>query len=110
MAYWVIRTLNFDLKAFRERKFQQLNELDELWLEAYENSRIYIERAEKWHDKHIMTKRFGKGDMVLLLNSRLRLFSGKLKSRWSGPFIITKVQPSGVVKVWSESTRAFTVN
>jgi len=59
----------------------QLNELDELWLEAYENSRIYKDRTKKWHDKHIVTKRFDKGDMVLLFNSRLRLFSGKLKSR-----------------------------
>ena len=27
-AYWAIRTLNFDLKAVRERIFLQLNELD----------------------------------------------------------------------------------
>jgi len=49
-------------------------------LEAYENSYIYKEQTKKWHDKDIMTKRFEKGDMVLLFNSRLRLFPSKLKS------------------------------
>jgi len=39
-AYWTIRTLNFDLKAVGERRFLQLNELDELRLEAHENSRV----------------------------------------------------------------------
>ena len=57
-----------------------------------------------------MKKRFKKGDMVLLFNSRLRLFPGKLKSRWSGPFQVTKVQPNGAIEVWSDSTNAFTVN
>jgi len=56
----------------------QLNELNELRLEAYESSCIYKERTKKWYDKHIMKKRFEKGDMVLLFNLRLRLFSGKL--------------------------------
>ena len=110
MAYWAIRTLNFDLKADGEQRFLQLNELNELRLEAYENSCIYKERTKKWHGKHIMTKCFGKGDIVLLFNSRLRLLLGKLKSIWLGQFTITKVQPSGVVETWSESTGAFTVN
>ena len=88
-AYWAIRTLNFNLKAVAERRFLQLNERDELRLEDYENSHIYKEQTKKWHDKHIVTKRFEKGDIVLRFNSRLRLFPGKLKSRWSGPFTIT---------------------
>ena len=79
-AYWAIKTLNFDLKAAGEWRFLQLSELDELKLEAYESSHIYKEQTKKWHDKHIMNKRFKKGDMVLLFNSRLRLFPGKLKS------------------------------
>jgi len=48
--------------------------------------------------------------MVLLFNSRLKLFPGKLRSQWSGPFQVAKVLPNGAVEVWSESTRTFTVN
>jgi len=97
-AYWAIKTLYFDLKATGEQRFLQLSELDKLRLEAYESSHLYKERTKKWHDKYIMKKRFKKGDMVLLFNSKLRLFPGKLKSRWSGPFKITKVQPNGAVE------------
>ena len=46
-AYWAIRILNFDLKMVGEQRFLQLNELDELRLEAYENSRIYKEQTKK---------------------------------------------------------------
>jgi len=78
-AYWATSILNFDLKAMRGWRFLQLNEPDELGLEAYEISCIYKEQTKKWHDKHVMKKRFEKDDMVLLFNSRLRLFPGKLK-------------------------------
>ena len=109
-AYWAIMTLNFDLKAAGEQRFLQLNGLGELMLEAYGSSYIYKGRTKKWHNKHIMKRRFEKDDKILLFNSRLRLFPGRRKSRWSGPFKITKVQPNGIVKIWSESTNAFTFN
>ena len=109
-AYWAIRTLNFDLKTAGEKRALQLNELDELRLEAYESARLYKERTKVWHDKHILKREFKDGDMVLLFNSRLRLFSGKLKSKWSGPFKVTKVLSSGAVEIWSESSGSFTVN
>jgi len=80
-AYWAIRTLNFDLKLAGEKRFLQLCELNELRLEVYESSRIYKERAKKWHDKHLTKKRFEECDMVLLFNAGLKLFSGKLRSR-----------------------------
>ena len=50
------------------------------------------------------------GDVVLLFNSRLRLFPGKLKSRWSGPYEITKVFPSGAIEIKGRNTDPFTVN
>ena len=43
-------------------------------MEAYESSHIYKERARKWHDKNLVKKRIEEGDMVLLFNSRLKLF------------------------------------
>ena len=79
-------------------------------MQAYDNFQVYKERTKKWHDKHLVKKRFEEGDMVLLFNSRLKLFPGKLLSRWSGPFQVTKALPNGVVEVWSESTSTFKVN
>nr|GEU60873.1 pyruvate dehydrogenase (acetyl-transferring) kinase, mitochondrial [Tanacetum cinerariifolium] len=59
---------------------------------AYENSLIYKERTKKLHDSKIKNRIFNVGDQVLLFNSRLKIFSGKLKTRWSGPFTITQEQ------------------
>ena len=37
------------------------------------------------------------GQKVLLYNSRLGLMSGKLRSKWIGPFVVTNVFPYGTV-------------
>jgi len=102
--------LNFDLKVAKEKRLLQLCELDELRLEVYESSHIYKEKAKKWHDKYLLKKRFEESDIVLLLNSRLKQFPGKLRSWWSGPFQVAKVLLNGAVEVWSESTGTFTAN
>ena len=65
---------------------------------------------KKWHDKHILKKDFQIGDLVLLFNCRLRLFPGKLRSRWSDPFQVRKVYPYGAVEFFSEKTWPFKVN
>ncbi|XP_020963533.1 uncharacterized protein LOC110265099 [Arachis ipaensis] len=78
-AYWATKFLNFDAKAARERRLLQLNELDEFRNSAYENAKIYKENTKKWHDKKIATRVFEPGQKVLLFNSRLKLFPGKLK-------------------------------
>jgi len=109
-AYLFIKTLYFDLKVTGEKRLLQLCELEELRLEGYESSQIYKERDKKWHDKYLIKKRFEEGDMVLLFNSRLKLFPEKLRSRWSGPFQVAKVLPNGKVQVRSESTRTLIVN
>ncbi|GKF58190.1 hypothetical protein Tco_0171727, partial [Tanacetum coccineum] len=63
----------------------QLNELSELHDQAYENSLIYKEKTKKLHDSKIKNRIFNIGDQVLLFNSRLKIFSGKLKSRCQRP-------------------------
>ena len=98
-AFQATKFLNFDLQKAIEKRLLQLNKLEEFRLNSYENAKIYKERTKRWHDKHIIKKEFKEGDHVLLFNSRLKLFSGKLKSRWSGPFIVKKVYPHGVVEV-----------
>ena len=93
-----------------EKRLLQLNELDEFRNEAYENARIYKEMTKSWHDKHITRKEFEAGQQVLLFNSRLKLFPGKLKSRWSGPFTVIKVFPHGGAEVTHPEKVTFTVN
>nr|GFB31960.1 reverse transcriptase domain-containing protein [Tanacetum cinerariifolium] len=88
----------------------QLNELSELRDQAYENSLIYKERTKKLHDAKIKNRIFNVGDQVLLFNSRLKIFSGKLKSRWSGPFIISEIYPYGTAKLTHSDGSNFKVN
>ncbi|GJV03205.1 hypothetical protein Tco_1336774 [Tanacetum coccineum] len=88
----------------------QLNELNELRDHAYENSLIYKEKTKRIHDSKIKNRVFNVGDRVLLFNSRLKIFSGKLKSRWSGPFTITQVFPYGTVELSQANGPNFKVN
>nr|GFA70972.1 hypothetical protein [Tanacetum cinerariifolium] len=98
-AYWALKHANFDLKTVGDHRKLQLNELNELRDQACENSLIYKERTKKLHDDKIKNRIFNIGDQVLLFNSRLKIFSGKLKSRWSGPFTISEIYPYGTAKL-----------
>ena len=94
--------MNLDCdKAGEERKLQ-LCELEEFRLEAYESSRLYKEKTKLIHDKMIVHKDLRVGMQVLVFNSRLKLFPGKLRSRWFGPFKVTQVFPHGAVEVQNE--------
>ncbi|KAL4334445.1 hypothetical protein GQ457_07G008210 [Hibiscus cannabinus] len=82
-AFWAIKKLNMDAQLAGEKRLLELNELEEFRLQAYE----------------------------ILYNSRLKLFPGKLKSRWSGPFLVHKVYPYGVVEIKKgEDVNIFKVN
>ncbi|KAL5538359.1 hypothetical protein UlMin_045707 [Ulmus minor] len=109
-SYWATKLLNFDLQAAGEKRLLQMNEMEEFRNNAYENAKIYKEKTKKWHDKHIQKRDFEEGQQVLLFNSRLKLFPGKLRSRWSGPFTVNKVLPSGAIEVKHSSKGTFTVN
>lgn len=87
-----------------------MNELDEIRLWSYESTRIYKEHTMKWHESHITRKEFNKGNHILLFNSRPKLFPGKLRIRWSGPFRVQKVLPYGAFEMWNEGIRSFKVN
>ena len=77
-ALWAIKKLNFDFQSPKEERLPQLNELEELRNEVYDNSRIYKDKTKKLHDQWIMSREFKIRDQVLLFNSRLKLFPGKL--------------------------------
>ena len=110
-AYWAITKLNMDTQIAGEKRMLQLNELEEFHLQAYENAKLYKEKTKKWHDSKILPRSFEAGQQVLLFNSRLKLFPGKLKSRWSGPFKISEVFPRAAVELIEENSgRKFKVN
>nr|GEW10795.1 reverse transcriptase domain-containing protein [Tanacetum cinerariifolium] len=92
-----VKVLNHRLKRILERT-------------AYENSVIYKERTKKQHDSKMKNRIFNIGDQVLLFNSRLKIFSGKQKTRWSGPFTNTQVFPYGTVELSQPNGLNFKVN
>ncbi|GJT39555.1 reverse transcriptase domain-containing protein [Tanacetum coccineum] len=96
-AYWALKHCNFDLKTAGDYRKVQMNELNELRDQAYEKYLIYKEKTKKIHDSKVKNRVFNIGDRVLLFNSRLKIFSGKLKTRWTGPFIITQVFLYGTI-------------
>nr|GFB72247.1 hypothetical protein [Tanacetum cinerariifolium] len=105
-----LKNVNFDLKTAGDHQKLQLNELSKLRDQAYENSVIYKEKIKKLHDSKIKNRIFNVGDQVLLFNSRLKIFSGKLKTRWSGPFTITRVFPYGTIELSQPDGSNFKVN
>ena len=109
-AFWATRAINLESQAAGEKRILDLHELEEIQQQAYENARIYKERTRRVHDNRIMRREFKEGDLVLLFNSRLRLFPGKLKSRWSGPLVVKKVYPFGAVDIAGKNGVVFKVN
>ena len=92
----------------------QLLELEEMRLNAYESSRLYKEKVKAYHDKKLLKKDFRPNQQVMLFNSRLKFFPGKLKSKWFGPFTIKEVKPYGAMELFDPHSetpdRSWTVN
>jgi hypothetical protein len=82
----------------------------EIQNDAYENARIYKEKTNSLHDRMITRKEFHVGDKVLY-HSRLKLFPGKLRAYWIGPFVVSNVFPYGAVEITSlETNKVLKVN
>nr|GEY63884.1 reverse transcriptase domain-containing protein [Tanacetum cinerariifolium] len=109
-AFWALKHANFDLKTAGDHQKLQLNKLSELRDQVYKNSLIYKERTKKLHDAKIKNRIFNVGNQVLLFNSRLKIFLGKLKSRWSGSFTISEVYPYETAKLTHSDGFNFKVN
>ncbi|KAH0634861.1 hypothetical protein KY284_037647 [Solanum tuberosum] len=106
-AMWAMKKLNLDWGTTADQRMNDLNMLDEFHLKAYESSALHKENMKRYHDQRIEKREFVVGDLVLLFNSRLRLFPGKLKSKWTGPFLLTKVLPHGAVELENRSKPFF---
>ncbi|XP_075475700.1 uncharacterized protein LOC142509764 [Primulina tabacum] len=88
-AYWATKALNFNFTDAGEQRLLYLDHLEEFQTLAYDLALSYKEKTKRAHDRRIIEREFKEGGNLLLYNSRLRLFHRKLKSRWSGPFVIS---------------------
>ena len=110
-VWWAIRNLNMDMNRAGLKRMLGIDELEELRNDAYLNSKIAKDRQKKWHDQLITRKTFNQGDQVLLYDSKLHLFPGKLKSRWTSPFITHQAYLNGLVDLINpKDKRVFKVN
>eukprot|EP00257_Ricinus_communis_P019699 XP_015578761.1 uncharacterized protein LOC107261760 [Ricinus communis] len=110
-ALWALKSCNFSVDYVGKESQWQLDELEEWRQQAYDNSLIYKARTNKWHDQRLKgSKEFKFGDRVLLYGSHLRLFPGKVKSRWLGSFVVKQVFPYGTVELHHPEKGDFKVN
>ena len=110
-ALWALKFLNFNTVLAGEKRKDQLLELEELRNNAYHSNRIYKDKVKVYHDRKVRPKEFHVGQMVLLFNSRLKLFPGKLKSKWSGPFVVKEIKEFGAVVIEDlQKKESWTVN
>ncbi|XP_026400374.1 uncharacterized protein LOC113296277 [Papaver somniferum] len=110
-AFWAIKQCIIEMDGAGEHRKLQLSELEEIRNAVYESSRIYKEKTKAFHDNMISRKRFTVGQKVLLFDTHLRLFPGKLRSRWKGPYVITNIFSHGAVEIQDlTSGNGFKVN
>ncbi|XP_076910018.1 uncharacterized protein LOC143567499 [Bidens hawaiensis] len=99
-SYWSLKTVNVDLTEAAVKRYFQIHELEEFRDAAYSQSLNIKVKTKVLHDRRFKGgKEFKKGDKVLLFNSRLKLFVGKLRSKWTGPYLVKEVFPYGVVEL-----------
>ncbi|XP_074300377.1 uncharacterized protein LOC141631634 [Silene latifolia] len=87
-----------------ESRKLELQELEEIRNDSYENAAIYKEKMRLLHDKMISRKEFTVGQKVLLFQSRFKLFPNKLRSHWVGPYVVTDVAFHGAIEIRSLAT------
>ncbi|XP_076959912.1 uncharacterized protein LOC143636123 [Bidens hawaiensis] len=98
-AFWAIKNVNAGYKEAGELRKLKLNEIEEIRDEAYECASSYKDQLKKVHDTKLRKRTFEVGQKVWLYNSRIKLFPGNLKSKWMGPYSITRVGRFGDVKI-----------
>ncbi|XP_070036425.1 uncharacterized protein [Nicotiana tomentosiformis] len=109
-AMWALKKLNLEWDVAANLRVEQLNKLDEFRFYAYSSSSLYKDKMKYLHDMYIRNKEFKEGDLVLLFNSRLRMFSEKLKSKWSGPLEVVHVTPFGALDLKNKNGKIFRFN
>ncbi|XP_019420702.1 PREDICTED: uncharacterized protein LOC109330887 [Lupinus angustifolius] len=105
-AFWAFKFFNLDPKATSDKRKLQLQHLEEMMLTVYESSKLYKEKVKLYHDRKLHQKDFRVGQSVLLFNYRMKLFLGKLRSKWSRPFLIKEVKSHGAIKLQDPASQS----
>ncbi|XP_019420643.1 PREDICTED: uncharacterized protein LOC109330821 [Lupinus angustifolius] len=110
-AVWALKFFNLDPEAASDQMKLQLQHLEEMMLIAYESSKLYKEKVKLYHDWKLRQKDFRVGQNVMLFNSQMKLFLGKLRTKWSRPFLIKEVISHGAIELQDPtSQRSCVVN
>ena len=87
-----------DTNTVQERLAQLLALEEDRFITGF-HQKVQKAREKAWHDRHIKSKTFQIGDLVLLYDSRFIKFPGKFKTHWLGPYQIQQVTEGGVVQL-----------
>ncbi|GJZ19222.1 reverse transcriptase domain-containing protein [Tanacetum coccineum] len=79
-AYWALKHCNFDLKTAGDHRKVQMNELNELRDQAYENSLIYKEKTKKIHDSKIKNRVFNVSGTSSSRSILIKIFLGQAQN------------------------------
>jgi len=110
-ARWAINEMNLNIDQAGEYRKLEIQELEEIRNESYESAWLEKLKLKERHDKKLIPKNLERGLLALLFNSRAKLFPGKLKSKWSGPYVISDVNEFGAVTLYDMKTKqTFQVN
>ena len=91
--------MNFDSDQVGAKRKYDLNELEAYRNVSYECLCNAREKHKFYHDKLILQREFKQGKKMLLYDSKLHIFLGKLKSRWNDPYVVKEVFPYGIVTI-----------
>ena len=82
-----------------QKIFLQLIQLEEDWFVIGYNRNVNKERKKAWNDRHIKYTQFKIGDLVLLYDNKFLKHLGKIRTHWSGPYVVEYVTDGGAIKL-----------
>nr|GEU54339.1 hypothetical protein [Tanacetum cinerariifolium] len=80
------------------------------WPSIYHDAHEMIKTCDIFQRQGKISQRDKMPQKILLFNSRLKIFSGKLETHWSGPFTITRIFPYGAIELSQPNGPNFKVN
>ena len=93
----IVATMTMDDAKALEEQIVQLIQLEEDRFITGFHQKFAKDRQKAWHDRHIKTKQFAIGDLLLLYNSKFIKHPGKLQMHWLSPYLIHSITSGGAV-------------